>query len=51
MNVLWTAAWMLRKRWAEPADLKPCHLALSSSDRLAGILGPVILAQALLMPG
>src|SRR5271169_3317618 len=26
LNVLWTAACMLRKRWAEPGDLKHCSL-------------------------
>jgi uncharacterized protein YhaN len=26
LNVLWTAAWMLRNRWADPGDLKPCIL-------------------------
>ena len=31
--------------------LEALHLALSSSDRLVRILGPVVLAQALLMPG
>ena len=31
--------------------LEALHLALSSSDRLVRILGPVVLAQTLLMPG
>ena len=31
--------------------LEALHLALSSSDRLVRILGSVVLAQALLMPG
>jgi hypothetical protein len=26
LNVLWTAAWMLRKRWADRADLNRCIL-------------------------
>src|SRR6267143_1600191 len=26
LNVLWTAAWMLRKRWADRADLNLCIL-------------------------
>jgi transposase len=26
LNVLWRAAWILRKRWAEPADLNLCIL-------------------------
>jgi hypothetical protein len=26
LNVLWTATCMLRKRWAEPGDLKRCSL-------------------------
>jgi hypothetical protein len=24
LNVLWTGAWIERKRWAEAADLKRC---------------------------
>ena len=30
MNVLWTAAWMLRKRWADPAEIQEIGGALSA---------------------
>ncbi len=36
------------KRWADPGDLK-LHLTLASSSRLMRILGPIVLAQPLLM--
>ena len=40
---------MLRKRWAEPGDLKHCSFAFSSSHHLVRVLGPIVLSQALLM--
>jgi hypothetical protein len=39
---------MLRKRWADRADLK-LHFALSSPHRLMRILGAIISSETLLM--
>ena len=39
---------MLRKRWAEPGDLKRCSFR-SSSHHLVRVLGPIVLSQPLLM--
>jgi hypothetical protein len=41
---------MDKKRWADPGDLKRCNLALAPSRRLVRILGPIVLAQAPLVP-
>jgi hypothetical protein len=38
LKLLWTAASMLRKRWADFADLNRCILALSSPHYLMRIL-------------
>jgi hypothetical protein len=40
---------MLRKRWAERADLNRCIFVLSPSHRLMRIFGSIILSQPLLM--
>jgi hypothetical protein len=40
---------MDKKRWADPGDLKSLHLPLASSSRLMRTLGPIVLAQPLLM--
>jgi hypothetical protein len=40
---------MLRKRWADPADLESLYLALSSPYRLMRILGAIVFAEPLFM--
>jgi hypothetical protein len=48
LNVLWTAAWMLRKRWVDRADLNRCILRSRHAGQLRGrILGP---CQLLALP-
>jgi len=49
LKVLWTAACMLRNRWAEPSRLEPLHCVLSSSQPLIRVFGAVVLAQPLLV--
>ena len=46
MKVLWTAACMFRKRWADLADLKRCNLR-SRSYHLMRILCPIVLSEPL----
>ena len=54
LNVLWTAACMLRKRWAEPGDLKHCSLRSRRSHHLVRVLGPIVLCalpRCTVLPG
>src|SRR6516165_1186574 len=49
LKVLWTAACMLRNRWAEQTDLKRCILHSRRSHRLMRVFGSIVFAQPLLM--
>ena len=48
LKVLWVAACMETKRWADPGDLNLC---ISSAEWLVGDLSPVILVNPLFMDG
>ena len=51
LNVFWTAAWADKKALGRSGRLEALHLALAPACRLMRVLGPVVLAQALLVAG